>query len=379
MSNKIHELFTEEQHRILNNSTLPRYLKHKVKSIINCRTMNIGGRVYFCPDLHGGLILFNSCKLRGCPVCMETEQLKWFYKQKKGLLPVKHNHLVFKIPTEISNLWLYNKKILQTIIIDAAAYTAKKVNQDISLKRGWISVLHTAGSDLSYHPHLHTLITNGGFSAKQIWQENSIDIDSLQKYYQKNIKKKLLDALNKNKLYIPPDIDRQRIEEVIQNKEFKIKQAGTYTNGEGVLKYFSKKLKIGALNHKQIISYDAKTLTFYYKVGKKKEIVKLKREEFIRRYINHIPLKGFRIVRNYGLYSQRQIGQTKKLRVEQFGKLPEEPENISQIPKCPVCGKELSIVKIYTPKGFQELFKIIKKADLGRPPPGHNEFAMINS
>lgn len=377
MSNKIHELFTEEQHRILND--LPRYLKHTVKSIINCRTMNMGGRVYFCPDLHGGLILFNSCKLRGCPVCMETEQLKWFFKQKKKLLPVKHYHLVFKIPGEISNLWLYNKNLLQTIIIDAAAHAIKNVNQNISLKRGWISVLHTAGSDLSYHPHLHTLITNGGFNAKQIWQESSIDIDSLQKHYQKSIKKELLNALNKSWLYIPSDIDRGKIEDVIENKDFKIKQAGIYTNGEGVLKYFSKKLKIGALNHKQIISFDDKIVTFYYKEEGRKEIVKLKREEFMRRYLNHIPLKGFRIVRNYGLYSPRQTEQTKKLKVEQFVKLPEEPEKTPQMLKCPICGKELSIVKKYTSKGFEELFTIMRKANPGRPPPGHNEFAVINS
>ena len=336
--------------------------------------MNLGGHIYFCPDFHGGLFLFNSCKTRGCPVCMEVEQLKWFFNQKQILLPVKHNHLVFKVPTEISGLWLYNRYLIQTIMIDAAKYAVKKVNQDISLKRGWISVLHTSGSDLSYHPHLHILITDGGFDNKQEWLENSIDINTLRKYYRKSIRKKLLKALNKYWLSIPPGVDSEKITKTVQSKDFHIQQAGIYTNGEGVLKYFSKKLKTGALNYKQVISYDDKSVTFYYEQEGKKEIVKLKREEFIRRYLNHIPLKGFKIVRNYGLYSPREITKTKKLKEEIFGELCEETEYTPKIPKCPVCGKELSIVKKCSAKEFRELFTSMRKVNPGRPPPGHCEF-----
>ena len=341
--------------------------------------MNLGGHIHFCPDLHGGLFLFNSCKTRGCPVCMDTEQLKWFFNHKQILLPVKHNHLVFKVPGEISGLWPYNKYLIQTIIFDSAKYAIHKVNRDISLKRGWISVLHTSGSDLSNHLHLHVLITNGGFDGEKLWQENNIPIDSLRKYYQKSIRKKLLKALNKYWLYIPPCTDEEKIIKTIQSKDFYIQRAGIYPNGEGVLKYFSKKLKSGAVNHKQIISYDDKTVTFYYKQEGKKEIVKLKREEFIRRYLNHIPLKGFRIVRNYGLYSTRQIDQTKELRVKTFGEVAEEPEWTPKIPKCPVCGKELSIVKNCSAKEFQDLFTSMRKANPGRPPPGHNEFFRMNN
>ena len=379
MGNKIHQLFTEGQQQILNGLSFSKYLKYTVESIINCRTMNLGGHIYFCPDFHGGLFLFNSCKTRGCPVCMEVEQLKWFFNQKQILLPVKHNHLVFKVPTEISCLWLYNRYLIQTIMIDAAKYAVKKVNQDISLKRGWISVLHTWGSDLSYHLHLHVLITDGGLDDKQVWQENSIDINSIRKYYQKSIRKKFSKALKKYWLDIPPGIDSEEIAKTIRSKQFYIQQAGIYKNGEGVLKYFSKKLKTGALNHKQVISYNDKSVTFYYMQEGKKVIVKLNREEFIRRYLNHIPLNGFRIVRNYGLYSTRQINKTKKLKEEVFGELAEEIEYIPKVPKCPVCGKELSIVKKCSAKEFKDLFTVWEKANPGRPPPGHCDFARINN
>jgi hypothetical protein len=310
---------------------------------------------------------------------METEQLKWFFKQKQLLLPVKHNHLVFKLPSDIAGLWIYNKYLIQTIMFDAAKYAIKKVNQDMSLKRGSISVLHTAGSDLSYHPHLHVLITDGGFDNNREWQENSIAVDTLRKYYRKSVRKKLLKALNKYWLLLPPGVDPEKFTKIIQTKDFHIQRAGIYSNGEGVLKYLSKKLKTGALNHKQVISYDDKSVTFYYERDGKKEIVKLKREEFIRRYLNHIPLKGFRIVRNYGLYSPRQKAETKKLKEKIFGKSCEETEYTPQIPKCPVCGKELSVVKKCSAKEFRELFTAMRKANPGRPPPGHGEFERFNN
>jgi hypothetical protein len=310
---------------------------------------------------------------------MESEQLKWFFNQKQVLLPVKHNHLVFKVPSEIIDLWLYNKYLFQTIMFDCAKSSIQKVNRGFDLKPGWISVLHTSGSDLSYHPHLHTLITHGGFDDNLKWQEKGIDLDLLRNYYCKSIRKKLLKALNKYWMDIPPGTDREKIASTIQTKDFYIRQAGIYNNGEGVLKYFSKKLKSGVINHKQVISYDDTAVTFYYMQDKRKVIVKLKREEFIRRYLNHIPLNGFRIIRNYGIYSSRLKDKTKELRRQTFGECSEEPEYAPQIPKCPVCGKELSIVKSCSVKEFRDLFAIMRKANPGRPPPGHNEFERMNN
>jgi len=374
VENKLHQLLTEEQPRISNDLSLPRYLKRKINSIINCRTMNLGGHIHFCPDLHGGLFLFNSCKTRGCPVCMEVEQLKWFFKQRQKLLPVRHNHLVFKIPYELTHLWQYNKYLFQTIMFDAAKYAVKKVNRDIASERGWISVLHTAGGDLSNHLHLHVLITEGGFCNNEKWLDISLDVDSLRKYYEKSIKKKLFKALNKNKLDMPPGINFNQITKLIQFKKFNIHQVGIYTSGEGVLKYFSKKLKTGPLNKNQLISYDNNNVTFYYMREGKKEIVKLKRKEFIRRYLNHLPLKGFRIVRNYGLYSTRQTKLTKELKEKTFNAVVEEKVYSPEIPKCPVCGKELLIVYKYSAGEFKKLFALMKEGNPDRPPPVQYEF-----
>ena len=110
MKTLLHQLIIDNQEYILNELKLPEYVRKTVTSIINCRTMELGGHVYVCPDLHGGLFHYNSCKKRGCPVCMEYEQYNWFENQKHTLPPTFHNHLIFKIPSELSLLWLYNKK-----------------------------------------------------------------------------------------------------------------------------------------------------------------------------------------------------------------------------------------------------------------------------
>jgi len=376
MGNKLHQLLIEELPRISTNPAISRFIKKQVRAMVDCRTMNLGGHIYFCPDSHGGLIFYNSCKKRGCPVCMETEQLKWFSNKVSLLLPVKHHHLVFKIPAELTQVWLYNKLFIQKIMFNAAKDSINEMHLKSSLNHGWISVLHTWGGDLSYHPHIHTLITDGAFDENENWQDKSLVINKIKTNYEKIIRIKLIKALYKNQLQLPPETEIENINKIINCKKFLIRQVGLYENGEGVLKYLSNKLKTVALNHRQVISYDSETVTFYYEREGKKEIVKLKKEEFIRRFLNHLPPKGFIMVRSYGLYSTKHQTKTKELRIKLFGVIEEKSEYKPPIFTCPACGKELSIKIKYSVKKFRKLYKQMKIGNPDRSPPGHKEFIM---
>jgi hypothetical protein len=234
--------------------------------------------------------------------------------------------------------------------------------------------LHTWGGDLSYHPHVHVLITNGGLDENSNWHENSLAINSIRTYYTKIIRKKMLKALTKNELCLPPGIDSDELAKIIKIKYFNIQQFGTYESGKGVLQYLSNKLKVGALNHRQVTAYDAKTVTFNYKRGEKTETIKLSREEFIRRYLNHIPPKGFMMVRSCGIYSARNKAKILELKEKLFGLIEEEPEDTSPHFKCPICGKELSIVVRYNSKEFKRSKELKKIGYPERPPPKHMEF-----
>ena len=376
MINLLHKLIAENREYILNEMVLPGYVKKTVASIVNCRTMELGGHIYICPDLHGGLFHYNSCKKRGCPICMEYEQYLWYLNQKDTIPPTEHSHIIFKMPSELSTLWLYNKYQVQTILFDASKSAIKKISREENITRGWMTALHTAGNDLSYHPHLHTLMGVGGFTLdEQVWHSSDVKIDNLRCYYEKKIKKDLLKEINKNALTIPPEWKNGKIIKIIEEGEFPIHQAGVYSNGEGVLKYLSKKLKTGAINTKQILSYDGNDVIFYYKQGKRKEKVKLSKEEFLKRFLNHIPLKGFKMIRCYGLYSSWQKGKARKLVEKATGVRSSSVEKKEENKfKCPVCGKELSIVKRYESKEFMNLFIKMRKDNPDKPPPGHGEF-----
>jgi hypothetical protein len=178
----------------------------------------------------------------------------------------------------------------------------------------------------------------------------------MRTHYTKIIRKKLLKALTKNELCLPPGIGSDELVKIIKTKYFKIQQFGTYPNGKGVLHYLSNKLKVGALNHRQVTAYDSKTVTFNYKRGEKTETVKLSREEFIRRYLNHIPPKGFMMVRSCGIYSARNKAKILELKEKLFGLIEEEPEDTGPHYTCPICGKELSIVVKFTAKEFCKLW-----------------------
>jgi len=307
---------------------------------------------------------------------MDFEQRKWLAKKQSLLFPVEHQHLIFKFLPELSTIWLYNKRSIPKIMFDAAHNAIKKVNLGNSLNRGWLSVLHTGGGDLSYHPHIHTLITNGGLDDNLNWQEQSLVIKNIRTYYDSIIRKKILKALKKGQLILPPGIEYKEIVKIVKTKTFSIKQEGPYVNGKGVLHYISKKLKIGALNHHQVMSYDSEYVTFSYERYEKKEIVKLKRNEFIRRYLNHIPPKGLMLVRSCGIYSSRHQRRTKELKVELFGVTLEQSEIPSTVFYCPVCGKELSIVKKYNKKELYNVYKNLKIGNPDRPPPKYKEFVM---
>ena len=365
MGNLIQSLFQEEHDNILQQLTLSYDLKEAVESIGNCRTSEMGGRVLYCPDMHGAMFLFSSCKRRGCPVCMESEELKWFSKKKQVVLPVKHNHLIAKLPHELSILWLHNKKLIQTIMFDALKSTMYRTNNQDSLKRGWLSVLHTAGKALSYHPHIHSLVTNGGLNDQGEWSEKELDIVFLQKSYSKNVRKKLLKSLNGYHLRIPGGTDQETITDIIRSIDFPIHRAGIYSEPDGVLKYLSRNLKSGVVSEKEMISYDNEFVSFYSK--DKNSVYRLKRLEFIRRYLDHIPVNNFHVIRAYGLYSTQNMEKTKALKADLFGETVIEEQYEPEPFKCPVCQKELTVSKKYATEEIIQYLEEFKKLNPNIP------------
>jgi len=140
----------------------------KVMSAIErCRSAALGGHVLFCPTCDHQQIAYNSCRNRHCPKCQASAAHRWLDARQADLLPVDYYHLVFTLPAQISDLAFANKGVIYNLLFQAAAQTLQVIAKDpkhLGAKIGVTLVLHTWGSAMTHHPHVHGVVTGGGLS-----------------------------------------------------------------------------------------------------------------------------------------------------------------------------------------------------------------------
>lgn len=138
-----------------------------INAISNCKTSALGDHSVTCNDCHTTINHYNSCRDRHCPNCQSIPKLKWVDARKKDVLDTSYFHCVFTIPKELNNLFLSNQQLLYTLLFNASAKTMKSLGAEekyLGAKIGFISLLHTFGSNLSYHPHIHMILIGGGLT-----------------------------------------------------------------------------------------------------------------------------------------------------------------------------------------------------------------------
>ena len=150
---------------------------HKVLSRIErCRTADFGYHAYRCTDSDCGAMqyVYHSCRNRHCPGCGNSKKEDWIAARMKELLPVKYYHAVFTLPHQLNSIVMGNRKAMFSLLFDAAAYTLLKFAGDekyLGAQPGIIAVLHTWGQQLSFHPHVHCILSGGGIDTHKQWKE----------------------------------------------------------------------------------------------------------------------------------------------------------------------------------------------------------------
>ena len=147
---------------------LPDYVREAVHCLRSCRTAVLGGHVQACPEGHIERVWYNSCRHRFCPQCAQLQIAQWLEKQKARLLACEHYHVIFTLPSELNPLWLANVRVLASLFFHAAWDTLSALLGDpkyLGATPGMIAALHTWGQTLVLHPHLHCLVTGGGWRA----------------------------------------------------------------------------------------------------------------------------------------------------------------------------------------------------------------------
>ena len=140
----------------------------KVMSAIErCRTAALGGHVARCQDCSHTVIAYNSCRNRHCPKCQGAAARQWLVEREAELLPVGYFHVVFTLPAPIGDIAYQNKAVIYDLLFKAAAETTLTIAADprhLGARIGMTAVLHTWGSALTHHPHLHMIVPGGGMA-----------------------------------------------------------------------------------------------------------------------------------------------------------------------------------------------------------------------
>jgi hypothetical protein len=152
-------------------SVLPSH-RRAIRDIVSCRTEAMGGHVFRCDSCGAQTYAYHSCRNRSCPKCRHKIAEDWLEARRGELLPVTYFHAVFTLSSDLRRLVRSHQRLLGAILMQAAARATIKLCRDTHYVGGTVgvmAVLHTSGRNLSWHPHVHCLVTGGGLSTDDTW------------------------------------------------------------------------------------------------------------------------------------------------------------------------------------------------------------------
>src|SRR5271155_4343371 len=296
----------------------------KVMSAIErCRTAALGGHVARCQDCSHTVIAYNSCRNRHCPKCQSAAATEWLAPRQGGLPPVGGFPVVVTLPAAIANIAYQNKAVIYDILFTASAETMVAIAADpkhLGARIGITSVLHTWGSTLTHHPHVHMIVPGGGISADgSRWISSRsnflVHVKVLARLFRGKFLAMLIDAHSGGRLkffnthagladkrtfkrFLAP---LRRIEWVVYCKE-------PFAGPQQVLRYLSRYTHRVAISNRRLIAADDGGVSFRWKdyriegPGRWKTMT-ITPHEFIRRFLMHVLPKGFHRIRHYGLFA----------------------------------------------------------------------------
>jgi hypothetical protein len=353
----------------------------KVMSAIECcRTAALGGHVARCEDCDHTVIAFNSCRDRHCPKCQGAAARKWLADREAELLPVGYFHLVFTLPGLIADIAYQNKRVIYDLLFKASAETMLTIAADqkhLGAKVGFTSVLHSWGSAMTHHPHLHLIVPGGGISMDgSRWVSCRpnffLPVRVLSRLFRGLILKGLKKAHADGRLKFFNDhkalADKTAFNAYLKplyKTNWAIYAKEPFAGPKAVLAYLSRYTHRVAIANSRLISIDDKKVTFTWKDYRAEgadryKVMNLPIHEFIRRFLIHVFPKRFHHIRHYGLLANGNRAENVK-RARQLLSLSDndlsphvdngktEAETNTSEPSCPVCSGRMRIIEIFEP------------------------------
>ena len=291
-----------------------------------CRTAALGGHVAACEDCGHDHIAYNSCRNRHCPKCQGTAAEDWLSARKAELLPVPYYHVVFTLPSLIADIAYQNKATIYDLLFKAAAETLLTIAADpkhLGARIGIISVLHTWGSAMMHHPHVHMIVPGGGLALDgKSWIACKpgffLPVRVLSMLFRRLMLEKLRTAHEQGKLRFFGDHQRLDNERAfaaylapLKKTKWFVYSKEPFKGPAGTLAYLGRYTHRVAIANKRLIKADDNGVTFHYKDYRgggrfKRKIMTIAPFEFIRRFLIHILPDRFHRIRHYGLFANGQ-------------------------------------------------------------------------
>ena len=348
----------------------------KVMSAIErCRTAALGGHVLRCEDCSHTQIAYNSCRNRHCPKCQGAAAKEWLAEREAELLPVPYFHVVYTLPAPIADIAYQNKAVVYDLLFKASAETTLTIADDpkhLGARIGFLSVLHTWGSALTHHPHVHMIVPGGGLSPDgSTWIASRpnyfLTVEVLSALFRRLFLEMLVAAHDAGRLqffgcqvrladkaafdaYLTP---LRQVDWVVYAKE-------PFAGPEQVLRYLSRYTHRIAISNRRLVSADENGVTFKYKdyriegPGRYKTMT-LATDEFIRRFLVHVLPKGFHRIRHYGLLANGNradnIARARELlavpKSRNGAASADASEPLTHEHPCPYCGGRMIIIETF--------------------------------
>jgi hypothetical protein len=350
----------------------------KVMSAIErCRTAALGGHVARCQECDHADIAYNSCRNRHCPKCQGAAAKAWLADREAELLPVAYYHVVFTLPAPIADIAYHNKAAIYAILFKATAETLITIAADpkhLGARIGLTAVLHTWGSALTHHPHVHCIVPGGGLSPDgERWISCRpgffLPVRVLSRLFRRLFLEQLAAAHEAGRLrffadhaplaerhafaaYLAP---LRKIEWVVYSKR-------PFGGPQAVLAYLARYTHRVAISNSRLIALDHQGVTFRWKDYRSEGHDRYKRmtlatDEFIRRFLIHVLPRGFHRIRHFGLFANggraNNLARARQLLgVQPKHNQPSDADaNADEPPMlsfpCPCCGGRMIIIETF--------------------------------
>ncbi len=350
-------------------------------AVERCRTAALGGHVARCENeacghLH---IAYNSCRNRHCPKCQATAAQDWLEAREAELLPVGYFHVVFTLPTPIADIAFQNKRVVYDLLFKASAETMLTIAADpkhLGAKIGITAVLHTWGSAMTHHPHVHMIVPGGGISldgSKWVSCRKTflLSFSVLSQLFKRLFLEKLIKAHDDRLLNFYGEhaglADRVTFDaflKPLRKLNWYVNIKDPFAGPEAVLAYLSRYTHRVAISNRRLVRVDADGVAFRYKdyrAGHRErwKTMTLTPHEFIRRFLSHILPKGFHRIRHYGLFANgnraTNIARARAL-LSVHAPTNDEADNVEDASPdetrilnlpCPCCGGRMIIIEVF--------------------------------